>query len=328
MKLKNDIFHQALALTVSMFAALPLAAEAQSYPSHPIRLIVPFAAGGSADVVARIFAQSLSTRMGQAVVIDNRGGAGGVIGIDAAAKAPADGYTLALANATGLAAAPFMTDRLPYDTDKDLALITIVARVPEVLVVNNKLGLNTAATLVAYAKANPGKLNYGSAGASSIIRLAMELFNSEAGVNIVHVPYKGIGPVVTDLLAGQLQVTIADVPAVLQHVRSGSLKALAVTSGKRIPMLPDVPTTAEIGYAKVLSDNWFGLIAPVATPADIVQKLNIAATAALKTPDIVKQLDAQGALASPCTEAEFQAAIREEKARWAPIVKANNIRLE
>jgi len=319
----------ALGLTCCAGALLaPLAALAQPYPNHPVKLIVPFAAGGSADVVARIFAQSFSAQLGQPVVVDNRGGGGGVIGIDAVAKATPDGYTLGMANATGLSAAQYMTDKLPYNSDKDLALITVVARVPELLVVNRQTGLTSTATLVSYAKANPGKLNYGSAGASSIIRLAMELFNSEAGVSIVHVPYKGIGPAVTDLLANQVQVTIADVPAVLQHVRSGSFKALAVTSAKRIPMLPEVPTTAEVGYPKVLSDNWYGLIAPIATPSEVVQRLNAAANAALKSADTIKQLDAQGTLASPGTATEFATALRDEKAKWAPIVKANNIRLE
>ena len=319
----------ALCLTCCAGALIaPLAAFAQPYPNHPVKLIVPFAAGGSADVVARIFAQSFSAQLGQPVVVDNRGGGGGVIGIDAVAKATPDGYTLGMANATGLSAAQYMTDKLPYNSDKDLALITVVARVPELLVVNRQTGLTSTATLVSYAKANPGKLNYGSAGASSIIRLAMELFNSEAGVSIVHVPYKGIGPAVTDLLANQVQVTIADVPAVLQHVRSGSFKALAVTSAKRIPMLPEVPTTAEVGYPKVLSDNWYGLIAPIATPSEVVQRLNAAANAALKSADTIKQLDAQGTLASPGTATEFATALRDEKAKWAPIVKANNIRLE
>ena len=317
----------ALATTAGALA-LPTAAHAQAFPNRPVKLIVPFAAGGSADVVARIYAQSLSTQLGQPVVIDNRGGGGGVIGIDAVAKGAADGYNLGMANATGISAAQYMTDKLPYNPDKDLALISIVARVPELLTVNKQTGFDTTAKLVAYAKANPGKLNYGSAGASSIIRLAMELFNAEAGVNIVHVPYKGIGPAVTDLLANQVQVTIADVPAVIQHVRTGSFKALAVTSAKRIPMLPDTPTTAEVGYPKVLSDNWYGLIAPIATPADIVQKLNTATNAALKSPETIKLLDAQGTLASPGTSAEFATALREEKAKWAPIVKANNIRLD
>lgn len=316
-----------LALGMALMAG-PLAAYAQAYPARPVRIIVPFAAGGSADVVARIFGQSLGTQLGQPVVIENRGGGGGVIGIDAAAKAGADGYTLGLANATGLSAAQYMTDKLPYNSDKDLALITVVARVPELLVVNSQQNITTAAQLVAFAKANPNKLNYGSAGASSIIRLAMELFNAQAGVKIVHVPYKGIGPAVTDLLANQVQVTIADVPAVIQHVRAGSFKALAVTSARRIPMLPDVPTSAEIGYPKVLSDNWYGLIAPVATPPEVVQKINAAANAALKSPETVKLLEAQGALPAPGTSAEFAAALRDEKAKWAPIVKANNIRLE
>jgi tripartite-type tricarboxylate transporter receptor subunit TctC len=312
---------------IALAAAAP-AAPAQSFPSHPLKIIVPFAAGGSADVVARIFGQSLSTQLGQPVVIDNRGGGGGVIGIDAMAKSSRDGYGLGLANAAALAAAQYMTDKLPYDSDKDLAHITIVARVPEVLVANAKLGFANTAALVAYAKANPGKLNYGSAGASSIIRLAMELFKGEAGVDIVHVPYKGIGPAVTDLLAGQVQVTIADMPAVLQHIGSGAFKALAVTSAKRVTMLPDVPTTAEAGYPKVLSDNWYGFVAPAGTPPEILKRLNAAAVAALQNPEAVKQFEAQGALAAPGTPAEFEAALRDEKAKWAPIVKANHIRLD
>jgi tripartite-type tricarboxylate transporter receptor subunit TctC len=323
--LKKSI--QNLACGMLLAATVP-AAHAQPYPNHPLKLIVPFAAGGSADVVARIFGQALAAQFGQAVVIDNRGGGGGVIGIDAMAKSPRDGYSLGLANATGLSAAQFMTDKLPYDSDKDLALITIVARVPEVLVANARLGYANTAALVAYAKANPGKLNYGSAGASSIIRLAMELFKSEAGIDIVHVPYKGIGPAVTDLLAGQVQVTIADVPAVLPHIRSGSFKALAITSARRVPMLPEVPTMAEVGYPKVLSDNWYGLVAPAGTPPEILRRLNSSAVAALQSAEAVQQLAVQGTLAAPCTPAEFQAALRVEKAKWGPIVKANNIRLE
>jgi tripartite-type tricarboxylate transporter receptor subunit TctC len=322
-------FHKRRALLAAPLAGLvPHAIHAQGFPAKPLKIVVPFAAGGSADVIARILAQGMSTQLGQQVLVENRGGAGGIIGIDAVAKAPADGYTLGLGNATGMSAAQFMTDKMPFDSDRDLAHLTMVVRVPEVLVANAKLGFTNTAALVAYAKANPAKLNYGSAGASSIIRLACELFKVEAGIDIVHVPYKGIGPAVIDLLAGQVQMTIADVPAVLQHIRSGALKALAITSAKRVPMLPDVPTTAEVGYPKVLSDNWYGLIAPAATPPDIQRRLHAAATAALNAADIAQQLTAQGALPAPGTPEEFRAAHRDEKAKWAPIVKANNIKLE
>ena len=301
---------------------------AQAFPGKPLRIIVPFAAGGSADGVARILAQGMTAQLGQPVQVENRGGAGGIIGIDAVAKAGADGYTLGLGNATGMSAAQFMTDKMPFDSDRDLAHLTMVVRVPEVLVANARLGFANTAALVSYARANPGKLNYGSAGASSIIRLACELFKAEAGIDIVHVPYKGIGPAVVDLLAGQVQITIADVPAVLQHIRSGALKPLAITSAKRVPMLPDVPTMGEVGYPKVLSDNWYGLIAPAGTPPEVQKRLQAAAIAALQSADVAQQLTAQGALPAPGTSEEFRAAHRDEKAKWAPIVKANNIKLE
>ena len=316
------------ALVASAIVLFPGLAWPQAFPNKPLRIIVPFAAGGSADVIARILAQGMTAQLGQPVQVENRGGAGGIIGIDAVAKAAPDGYTLGLGNATGMSAAQFMTDRMPFDSDRDLAHLTMVVRVPEVLVANAKLGFANTAALVGYARANPGKLNYGSAGASSIIRLACELFKAEAGIDIVHVPYKGIGPAVVDLLAGQVQITIADVPAVLQHIRSGALKPLAITSARRVPMLPDVPTTAEVGYPKVLSDNWYGLIAPAGTPPEVQKRLQAAAVAALHSSDIAQQLSAQGALPAPGTSEEFRAAHRDEKAKWAPIVKANNIRLE
>ena len=319
---------RALLLAPAVLAALPGLARAQAFPAKPLRIIVPFAAGGSADVIARILAQGMSVQLGQPVQVENRGGAGGIIGIDAVAKAAPDGYTLGLGNATGMSAAQFMTDKMPFDSDRDLAHLTMVVRVPEVLVASAKLGFANAAALVAYAKANPGKLNYGSAGASSIIRLACELFKIEAGIDMVHVPYKGIGPAVIDLIAGQVQVTIADVPAVLQQIRAGALKPLAITSSKRVPMLPEVPTMAEVGYPKVLSDNWYGLIAPAATPPEVQRRLHAAAVAALQASDIAQQLIAQGALPAPGSSEEFRAAHRDEKAKWAPIVKANNIRLE
>ncbi len=306
----------------------PTGAAAQAFPNKPLKIVVPFAAGGSADLVARILAQGMSAQLGQPVTVDNRGGAGGVIGIDAVAKAAPDGYTLGLGNATGLSAAQFMTDKMPFDSDKDLAQLTLVVRVPEVLVSNAKLGFNTTANLVAHAKANPGKLNYGSAGASSIIRLAVELFKVEAGIDLVHIPYKGIGPAVVDLLAGQVQLTIADVPAVLQHIRSGALKPLMITSAKRVPMLPDAPTAAEVGYPKVLSDNWYGLIAPAATAPEVQKRLHAAAVAALNDAGIAQQLLAQGALPAPGSPEDFRITHRDEKAKWAPIVKANNIKLD
>src|SRR3979409_760498 len=240
-------------------------------------MIVPFPAGGPADIFGRGLAQGLSEQLGQPVIIENVGGVGGVLGIGRALKAAADGYTLGVNSGSTLSIAPFSFTKLPYDVKKDVALITLVVRVPEVLAVHPSLPVKNLAELISYAKANPGKVNFGSAGGGSITHVAGELLKAEAKVDLVHVPYKGAAPAVNDLLGGQVQMGIFDVPILLGHIKSGKVKALSVHSATRAPALAEVPTTADAKLPNVTSDNWYGLIVPAATPADIQKRLNAAA---------------------------------------------------
>jgi tripartite-type tricarboxylate transporter receptor subunit TctC len=301
-------------------ALLACGTASAQWPSRPVRLVVPFPAGGPSDLLARPLALGMSENLGQPVIVENKGGAGGVIGVDSVAKSAPDGYTIAFNNCSSLAISPYSLSSIPYKVDKDFALITAVARVPEVLVVNPQVPVNTFAELIAYAKANPGKINFGSAGSGSITHLAGELLNVEAGVQLVHVPYNGAAPAVSDLLGGQVQMAILDVPVVLPHIRSGKFKALAVTSDKRSGALPDVPTTAELGYPKVTSDNWYGLVVPAATPADVVKRIHAAAMAALRAPALIEQYDKVSAVPMPGTPQEYAAFIASEQAKWSKIV--------
>src|SRR5262249_9303111 len=241
---------------VLFFLLAPLVAWSQAYPWKPIRMIVPFPAGGPADIFGRGLAQGMSSELGQPVIIENIGGVGGVLGIDRALKSAPDGYTLGFNSGSTLSIAPYSFAKLPYDVKKDAALITLVVRVPEVVAVNPSLPVSNLAELVEHAKKNPGKVNFGSAGGGSITHLAGELLKSEARIDLVHVPYKGAAPAVNDLVGGQVQMGIFDVPILLGHIRSGKLKALAVTSTVRAPTLPDVPTPAELNYPHVTSANW------------------------------------------------------------------------
>jgi tripartite-type tricarboxylate transporter receptor subunit TctC len=310
---------QILALALLLFSSWTIA---QPYPSKPVRMIVPFPAGGPADIFGRGLAQGLSEQLGQPVVVENVGGVGGVLGIDRALKSAPDGYTLGFNSGSALSIAPYSFAKMPYDVKKDAALITLVVRVPEVLAVHPSLPANSLAELVAYAKANPGKVNFGSAGAGSITHLAGELLKSEAKVDLVHVPYKGAAPAVTDLLAGQVQMGIFDVPVLLSHLRAGKLKALSITSATRAPTLPDVPTTAEGGYPNVTSDNWYGLIVPAATPAEVQKRLNAAAIAALQSPHIKEQYEKVGGIPSPGTPQAYATFLAAEQQKWSRIVSA------
>jgi len=301
---------------------VPILAFAQAYPAKPIRMIVPFPAGGPADIFGRGLAQGLSEQLGQPVITENIGGVGGVLGIDRALKSAPDGYTLGFNSGSTLSIAPFSFAKLPYDVKKDAALITLVVRVPEVLAVHPSLPVNSVGELVDYAKKNPGKVNFGSAGGGSITHLAGELLKAEAKIDLVHVPYKGAAPAVNDLLGGQVQMGIFDVPILLGHIRGGKLKALAVTSATRAPSLPDVPTTAEGKLPNVTSDNWYGLIVPAATPADIQKRLNAAAVAALKAPAVVEQYAKVGGLASPGSPQDYAAFLAAEQAKWSQVVTA------
>jgi tripartite-type tricarboxylate transporter receptor subunit TctC len=303
-------------------ALAPMAALAQAYPTKPVRLIVPFPAGGPADLFGRTLAQGMQSEFGQPVVVENVGGVGGVLGVDRAAKAAPDGYTLVLNSSSTVSIAPYSMRRIPYDVKKDLALITTVVRVPEVLVVHPSIPAKTLAELIAYAKANPGKINFGSAGAGTVTHLAGELLKTEARVDLVHVPYKGAAPAVTDLLSGQVQMGVFDVPVLLAHIRAGKLRALAVTSGKRAPSLPEVPTTAEAGYPSVISDNWYGLVAAAATPPEVLKRIHAAATAALRSPALVEQYAKVSGIAFPSTPGEYAIFLAAEQAKWSRVVEA------
>jgi tripartite-type tricarboxylate transporter receptor subunit TctC len=306
----------------------PFAADAGDYPARPIRLIVPFPAGGPSDMFARLLGIKLTESLGQQVVVENRSGVGGVTGVDAVARSAADGYVIGLCSAGALSIIPFMMTKMPFDWEKDLALLTLVARVPEVLVVNPALKVETLKDLVEYARANPGKLNFGSSGSGSITHLATELLKTEAHIDLVHVPYRGAAPAVTDLLGGQVQMAVFDVPVLLPHIRSGALHALAVTSKTRAGSLPDVPTTAEAGFPSVLSDNWYGLLAPAATPPDILNKLQAAATAALSSNDLKARYAEQDAIALPTTPAEFKAFVITERAKWKEVVATTGMKFD
>jgi tripartite-type tricarboxylate transporter receptor subunit TctC len=307
---------------LAILLCVPALALGQAYPSKPIRMIVPFPAGGPADIFGRGLANGMSSELGQTVLVENIGGVGGVLGVDRALKSAPDGYTLGFNSGSTLSIAPYSHARLPYDVKKDAALITLVVRVPEVLVVHPSVPAASLAEFVAYAKANPGRISYGSAGAGSITHLAMELLKAEAKVDMVHVPYKGAAPAVNDLLGGQVVAGIFDVPVLLGHVRSGKLKALSITSATRAPTLPDVPTTAEGKLPNVTSDNWYGLVVPAATPADVQKRIHAAAVAALKSAAVAEQFAKVGGLASPGTPQEYAAFLATEQAKWSKVVAA------
>jgi len=309
-------------LLLCLAALAPVLAHAQAYPSKPVRIIVPFPAGGPADIFGRGLAQGMSAEFGQPVLVENVGGVGGVLGVDRAAKSAPDGYTLALNSASTLSIAPFSLSKMPYDVRKDFALITTVVRVPEVLAVHPSVPATSFAEFIAYAKANPGKINYGSAGAGSITHLAGELLKADAALDMVHVPYKGAAPAVTDLLAGQVQMGIFDVPILLQHIRAGKLRALALTSARRAGTLPDVPTTAELNHPNVTSDNWYGLVMPAATPQEIQRRVHSAAVAALKSAAVAEQFAKVGGTASPNTPQEYAAFLAAEQEKWGRVVQA------
>jgi tripartite-type tricarboxylate transporter receptor subunit TctC len=323
---RKDSMNRRALISAMMIVALCPAAWAQPFPHKPIRLIVPFAAGGAADLFARTLAIGMSAELGQQVFVEVHAGAGGVTGVDAVAKSTPDGYTICLAGAAALSAIPFMVAKMPFDWQKDLALLTNVVRVPEV--VTPTLGVTTLQEFVAYARANPGKINFGSAGTGSITHLGAELLKSEAKINIAHVPYRGVGPAIADMLGGHIQMVVGDVPFLVPHIQSGAVKALAVTSGVRSAALPEVPTTGEAGYPAVNSDNWYGLVAAAGTPINVLNKLRTAAVATLQGAELKKKFESQNALASPTTPEEFAAFIKAEQAKWRPVVIATGIKLE
>jgi len=315
-----------------LFAALVLLlsaapAGAQDFPSHQIRLIVPFPAGGPSDIIARVLGQRMSEITKQPVIIDNRGGQGGVLGTEVLAKATPDGYTIALSSAGALAISPTM-ERVTYDPLKDLQTITLVAKVPEMLVVTPDVPAKNMAELVALAKAKPGKLNFASTGPGSMPHLAGELLKLIAKVDIVHVPYRGAAPAVNDLLGQQVQMAFLDQPVLLPQIKAGGLRAIAIGAPERASTLPEVPTTAEVGMPDLLAENWHGMVAPAGTPAPIVAVLNRITTEALQDPTVKEKLAIQGATVVGDSPEHFHAFLDSEITRWAKVIKDAGVATE
>jgi tripartite-type tricarboxylate transporter receptor subunit TctC len=307
---------------------LPIMAFGQAYPAKPIRLVVPFPAGGSLDVVARAIGQKLTEAWGQPVVIDNRPGAGGNIGADLVAKAAPDGYTILEGALSTHAVNVSLYSKMPYDPVRDFVPITLVAVTPNVLVLNPSVPANSVKELIAYAKANPGKLSFGSGSNGSAGHLAGELFNSEAGIDMVHVPYKGAAPAMQDLLSGQIQLMFDNLANSMQQVRAGKLKALAVTTAHRSTLVPDLPTLSEAGLPGFDISTWWGFMAPAGTPKEIVAKWNAEVARILASPEMKAFFAQQGAEPSPTSPEAFGAMIKSEITKYAKIVKDSGAKVD
>jgi tripartite-type tricarboxylate transporter receptor subunit TctC len=311
-------------MIVALLLAVPAGAFAEDYPNRPVRLIVPFPPGGSNDVVGRLVAMQLSKQLGQQVFVDNRGGAGGLIGTEACATAPPDGYTLCIVSIAH-AVNPALHSKLNYDPIKSFTPISIFATGPNVLVVNPTLPVNSVKELVALAKQKPGELNYASAGVGSFQHLGGELFKLTANVNIVHVPYKGGGPAMQDVISGHVKIMFSSLIQTTPFIKSGQLKALGTGGAKRSAVLPDVPTIAEAGVPGYVADNWWGLSGPAGLPTPIVEKLYTASQASLKAPELLAAFDREGATPVRMSTAEFGEYVKTELAKWSRVVKEGNI---
>ena len=320
-------------LLSALLAAMPLAVHAQApakgtgqaYPTKPIRLIVAFPPGGSTDIIARLVGQKLSERIGQQVVVDNRGGAGGTIGTDVTAKASPDGHTM-LINNVSLAVNATLIEKLPYDTLRDLAPVSLLGRQPNVLVVHPGVAASSVSELLALARAKPGQITYGSGGVGTASHLATELLKLMTRTEMVHVPYKGLGPALTDLMGGRLQLIISTLASALPQVKSGKLKPLAVTTAQRSSFFPELPTMGEAGVAGYEFSTWYGLLVPARTPAPVVGRLNSETVKALNSPALKQQFAAQGLEPASSTPSEFGAYLKSETAKWAKVIRAANIK--
>ena len=307
--------------------ALVAGAAAAAYPDKPIRLIVPYPPGGATDVIGRVMAQRLSTALGQQVIVDNRGGASGNIGAEAVVKAAPDGYTLLMGAVTSHSINQTLEKAsIRYNFEKDLVPIAIVGSVPLVFVVHPSVPAQTLKELIAYAKSKPGEMNFASSGAGAPQRLAGEMFKRSAGVNMVHIPYKGSGPAMTDLIGGQVLTMVETVPAALPHIKAGKLRALAVTTPQRISMLPEVPTAGEAGLPGFEVSSIFGILAPVGTPREIVVRLNTEITKLLAMPEVKEQLLSQGAYSVITTPEQASARIHREVEMWAKVIKEADVK--
>jgi tripartite-type tricarboxylate transporter receptor subunit TctC len=317
----------ALFATLGLLAVLPASAQG-SYPNKPVRVIVPFPPGGATDIVARAVSERLQAALGQAFVVDNRPGASGNIGMAEATRAPADGYTLVLGAPQTLTINPLLFRDLPFDPQKALAPIVVVASVPNVLIVSNKLAAKTPQELVTFAKANVGKLNYGSSSIGGTPHLSSELFKSMTGTFILHVPYRGSAPALQDLIGGQIDMMFDNLPAALPQIRSGNVRALAVTTLKRSPSLPDLPTLDESGLKGFDSQGWFALLAPTGTPQPVLERINAEVNKALATPEFRERLQKVGADPVGGSIDDFKKRIASESERWAKVIKFANIKAE
>jgi tripartite-type tricarboxylate transporter receptor subunit TctC len=317
-------------ILIAYFAAMPPPAQAQAakdYPSKPIRLVVPFPPGGPNDIIGRVFAQKMQELLGQPVIVDNRPGAGGALGTDNVAKSEPDGYAIAISSAGALAISTALQEKILYDPLKDLAPVTLVAKVSELLVASTTLPAAEVKDLVALAKAKPGAINYGSSGPGSMPHLAGALFGASADIDIVHVPYRGAVPAVNDLIGHQFQIMFLDLPALLPHIQSGAIKALAAAGRQRAQPLPNLPTLNELGYPQIEADNWYGMVAPARTPPAIIAKLNATAVAAMKAPQVQEKLAPQGAVLVGSTPQEFAAYIASEILKWTKVVQTAGIKM-
>ncbi|NMM80591.1 LacI family transcriptional regulator [Acidovorax sp. SRB_14] len=311
---------QAAAASLALLGTVSALAQT-AFPTKPITIVVPFSAGGTTDILARLMGQYLSTELGQPVVVDNKAGAGGNIGGALAAKAPADGYTLFMGTVGTHAINAALYKKMPFDHIKDFAPLSRVANVPNLLVAHPAEPYKTVPEMIAYAKAHPGKINFGSPGNGASPHLSGELFKSMAKVNLTHIPYKGSAPAVSDLLGNQISIMFDNMPSVIPHVRSGKLRAIAITTAKRSPELPDVPTIAEAGVPGYEAVSWFGMFAPAGTPAPVLATISAALSKVLANPEVQKKISAQGGETVNETPAQFAAFIRAETIKWGKVVK-------
>jgi tripartite-type tricarboxylate transporter receptor subunit TctC len=309
------------AMIVACCAGLPFAVTAQPYPAKPVKVVVPYPAGSTPDIVARTLANKLQSALGQPFVIENRTGAGGNIGADAVAKSAPDGYTLLVAINGPVAVNKYLYKDLPFDPDRDLQPISLLASSPQMLVAIPSIGVESFNEFIVHARRNPGRLSYASVGGGSASHLTMELLKSDARIFVVHIPYRGFPPAVTDMLAGNVQTMFAIIPAVLPHVKAGKLRALAVTGLNRSALAPDVPSVAELGYPQLESLAWIGLLAPAGTPQDVLQRLSAETVRGMRAKDTQDSLGKQGFDVAAGSPAEFSSWIRSESAKWSKVIR-------